>query len=266
MPLTLDALKIDVDKVSKKIINGIKEYMANVGINRAVVGVSGGVDSATTLTLAVRALGPENITALIMPDPMATPEEDIEDARSLAKMLGVKVEYVEIGDIFNAYAKSMPFFNLNAVKANGNLKARIRMCLLYYYANVNNALVIGSSDKSEILIGYFTKYGDGGVDLLPIGDLYKTQVRQLAIGLGVPKKIAYKPSSPRLWPGHMAEDELGLSYEEIDIILYAYHDLGLSEDEIVQRCNVSADKVKRVISMVRNSEHKRKMPPIIRIK
>ncbi|MCD6095129.1 MAG: NAD(+) synthase, partial [Thermoprotei archaeon] len=154
----------------------------------------------------------------------------------------------------------------NAVKANGNLKARIRMCLLYYYANVNNALVIGSSDKSEILIGYFTKYGDGGVDLLPIGDLYKTQVRQLAIGLGVPKKIAYKPSSPRLWPGHMAEDELGLSYEEIDIILYAYHDLGLSEDEIVQRCNVSADKVKRVISMVRNSEHKRKMPPIIRIK
>jgi len=266
MPLTLDALKIDVDKVSKKIINGIKEYMANVGINRAVVGVSGGVDSATTLTLAVRALGPENITALIMPDPMATPEEDIEDARSLAKMLGVKVEYVEIGDIFNAYAKSMPFFNPNAVKANGNLKARIRMCLLYYYANVNNALVIGSGDKSEILIGYFTKYGDGGVDLLPIGDLYKTQVRQLAIGLGVPKKIAYKPSSPRLWPGHMAEDELGLSYEEIDIILYAYHDLGLSEDEIVQRCNISADKVKRVISMVRNSEHKRKMPPIIRIK
>jgi len=266
MSLTLDALKIDVDKVSKKIINGIKEYIANTGINRVVIGVSGGVDSATTLTLAVRALGSENVTALIMPDPMATPKEDIEDAQSLAKMLGVKVEYVEIGDIFNAYANSMPFFNLKAVKANGNLKARIRMCILYYYANVNNALVIGSSDKSEILIGYFTKYGDGGVDLLPIGDLYKTQVRQLAIGLGVPEKIAYKPSSPRLWPGHMAEDELGLCYEEIDIILYAYHDLGLSEDEIVQRCNVSADKVKRVISMVRNSEHKRKMPPIIRIK
>ena len=264
--MTLDALKIDVNKVSKKIINGIKEYIANTGINRAVIGVSGGVDSATALTLAVRALGPENVTALIMPDPMATPKEDIEDAQSLAKMLGVKVEYVEIGDIFNAYANSMPFFNLNAVKANGNLKARIRMCILYYYANVNNALVIGSSDKSEILIGYFTKYGDGGVDLLPIGDLYKTQVRQLAIGLGVPERIAYKPSSPRLWPGHMAEDELGLSYEEIDIILYAYHDLGLSEDEIVQRCNTSADKVKRVISMVRNSEHKRKMPPIIRIK
>ena len=136
------------------------------------------------------------------------------------------------------------------------------MILLYYYANKHNYLVLGSGDRSEILIGYYTKYGDGAVDLLPIGCLYKTQVRHLAIHLGIPPKIAHKPSSPRLWPGQMAEEELGLSYTEIDLILYGLFDKGLKPDEVAEATGIELDKVYRVIEMHKKTRHKRALPPI----
>ena len=143
----------------------------------------------------------------------------------------------------------------------GNLRARIRMCLLYYYANKKNLLVLGSGDRSEILIGYFTKYGDGAVDLLPIGILYKSQVRRLAAHLGVPEKVAFKPSSPRLWPGQTAEGELGIPYEEIDLVLHAVFDRGISWEEAAEATGVDEWKVRRIRELHEKSKHKREMPP-----
>ena len=139
------------------------------------------------------------------------------------------------------------------------------MCTLYYYANHYNLIVCGTSDKSELLIGYFTKYGDGGVDILPLGDVYKTQVRKLAKALGIPEKIIRKPSSPRLWPGQLAEEELGLRYEEIDAILYHYVDLKYSIDDIIKKLPISRDKILRVLNMMKSTEHKRKLPPYPKI-
>jgi len=139
------------------------------------------------------------------------------------------------------------------------------MSLLYYYANRNGFLVMGAGDKSEILLGYFTKYGDGGVDLLPIGDVYKTQVRELGRKLGVPEKILVKPSSPRLWPGHLAEEELGIKYEIIDAVLYRYVDLGMDIESIINELRIDKEIVVSIIKRVHANEHKRLFPLIPRV-
>ena len=137
------------------------------------------------------------------------------------------------------------------------------MSLLYYVANSKNLLVVGTGDRSEILIGYFTKYGDGGVDFLPIGDLYKTQVRWLGKHLGVPENILTKPSSPQLWPGHKAEEELGVTYDRIDLILHAIFDLRMEAEEVRKQFGEDVD---RVLELHAKSSHKRAMPPIARVR
>ena len=202
---------------------------------------------------------------MIMPEKSVTPEEDINDAKLLVGKLGLSYEYVEINDLFKTYVNTLRGIEGNVV-AHGNLKARIRMCLLYYVANSKNMLVAGTGDKSEILIGYFTKYGDGGVDLLPIGGLYKTQVRMLASYLGLPKHIVEKPSSPRLWTGHTAEGELGLSYDIIDQVLYGLFDAKLSYAKVAEDVGVDINIVKNIAERVKKSAHKRKMPPIAPVK
>ena len=257
-----DIVSLDYAGVEKKIAGFLRDFFGKAGIKRAVLGVSGGVDSATTLYLLVRTLGPENVTALIMPDPEATPPEDLRDARRITKELGVEVWEAPIGNVVDAFKKSLPYYDEKHVVALGNLKARVRMCMLYYYANTRKAIVVGTGDRSEILIGYFTKYGDGGVDVLPIGNLYKSQVRRLALHLGVDKSIAFKPSSPRLWPGQSAEGELGLSYEEIDLILYAYFDRKIPLSEIPRETGIPENKVKAVLDRVKSTSHKRQLPPI----
>jgi len=265
MKITLEDLKLDYDLVEKRIIEFIRDYFEKIGVNRAVVGVSGGVDSTVTAFLTVRALGSDKVTALIMPDSKVTPPQDLEDAIKIAEILGVKKYRVDIAGILEGYRKSVPFFQANNRIALGNLRARIRMTLLYYYANANNAIVIGTGDKSELLIGYFTKYGDGGVDILPIGDLYKTQVRQLALHLGVPREIAEKPSSPALWPGQTAEGELGMSYSEVDLVLYSFFDRKIEASKIPQVTGVEEWKVKAILERVSKTSHKRSMPPIPKI-
>ena len=254
----------DYDYVIERITSFIRDSVERAGAAGVVIGLSGGVDSSVTAVLAVKALGKERVTGLILPDSETTPVEDVRDARELAENLGISCYQLDIHDIFEAYGRSLPFYGDHRV-ANGNLRARIRMTILYYYANISNRLVCGTSDKSELLLGYYTKYGDGGVDILPIGDLYKTQVRELARRLGLPKKLCEKPSSPRLWPGQMAESELGMTYEEIDQILYLYVERNKSAEEIVEETGISSEKVQRIIRRIHRNEHKRLPPPIARV-
>ncbi len=261
MKISLEKLlNIDYEYVVSEICAFIKKQVVEAGLKGAVIGLSGGIDSSTTAFLTVRALGAENVLGLIMPY-RTTPKEDVDDARKVAEILGIKYVMIDISEIRDTYARVIPDFDESDKVSAGNLLPRIRMMLLYYYANKYRRIVVGTGDRSEILIGYFTKYGDGGVDILPIGSLYKTQVRKLGQYLGVPESIVKKPSSPRLWPGHLAEEELGLRYEEIDLILHALFDLGLDIDETVRATGLSRDKVVKVVEMYERSRHKRKMPP-----
>lgn len=254
---------VDYDEATRAVSEFLREYAKAAGAEGFVVGLSGGVDSSTAAALAVRAVGSSSVVGLAMPDVTSTPPEDVEDARAVGKLLGVKWYEIPIDGFLEEYGQ-LPFYSFNRV-AWGNLKARIRMTLLYYYANLYNFLVLGAGDKSELLIGYFTKYGDGAVDVLSLGDLYKTQVRELALKLGLPLRVALKPSSPRLWPGQSAEGELGLSYEAIDVVLYSHVELKLSPSEIPAATDLSREVVERVLARVKSTEHKRRLPPIAKV-
>jgi len=257
-----EILDVDWERIEKGITSFIREKIEESGAEGAVIGLSGGVDSALTYALTVKAIGPEKIHTLIMPDQRVTPFEDIADAKHLSEKFGVKPHVIEISPIVDVFTSSIPVYDEEDAMPVGNLRARTRMILLYYYANKYNKLVVGTGDRSEILIGYFTKYGDGAVDILPIGILYKTQVRVLAEKIGVPAKIAWKPSSPRLIPGHSAEGELGLTYEKIDAILYLYFDKGVKPEEIPEVVPaIRRQEVDIVLQRYNASHHKRSMPP-----
>lgn len=260
--LTLEALRLDWKRVSESITGFIKGMVAGSRTNGVVLGLSGGVDSTVTAYLLVRALGSRRVMGLIMPDSRVTPQRDVEDAKKIAEHLGIRYWIRNIDDIVDSYAES-EFFDPDDLLAVGNLRARIRMSLLYYLANHEGLLVAGTGDRSEILIGYFTKYGDGGVDFLPIGDLYKSQVRWLGEWLGVPEDIVRKPSSPQLWKGHEAEKEIGLTYERVDLILHALLDLRMSLEEVRGIFGEDAD---RVLELHARSAHKRTMPPVARVR
>jgi NAD+ synthase len=252
---------IDCHKVEKRICSFIKDTIKSAGARGAVIGLSGGLDSSVTAYLLARSIGPGNVKALIMPDSRITPKSDTKDAWTVAEELDIESREVDIATICNSIIKSHPYGSESHLTAAGNVRARVRMVLLYYAANTMNMLVCGTSDKSEIMIGYFTKYGDGGADFLPIGDLYKTDVRRLARHLGVPEKIASKPSSPRLWPGQTAEGELGLSYEIVDCILYLVYERNLSAEEAAVKLNLKTETANTIIRRVEGSKHKRSTPP-----
>ncbi len=250
---------INLEETEKKITSFIRKIFNEAGREKAYLGVSGGVDSATTLFLAAKALGAENVKALIMPS-FATPKEDLDDAKEVCKKAGVEYEIINIDPILDAYEKVMG--KLEKV-TKGNTMARIRMTILYAKAH-KDGLVVGTGDKSELLLGYFTKWGDGAVDLLPIGDLYKTYVRKLALYLGVPERVALKKSSPRLWVGQLAEDELGISYERADAILYYLVDEGRKPEEII-RLGIPSEDVKKVLELMNRNSHKLKPIPIAKV-
>ncbi|MEZ0345841.1 MAG: NAD+ synthase [Infirmifilum sp.] len=255
--------KIDLELARRSITSRLRKYVfEEAGKRGGVIGVSGGVDSAVTTLLAAEALGSRNVHALILPS-ASTPKEDVEDAWTVVDKAGIpheNVELIEIEPILSCFDRALG--SMSAIE-RGNLAARVRMSILHQRAYKYGSLVVGSGDRSELLIGYFTKYGDGGVDLLPIGGLYKTYVRQLALHLGLPERIALKPSSPRLWPGHEAEKELGLSYEVIDEVLYWLFDVKAEPAEVSKLTGVSEGVVKRILEMHAASEHKRRTPPVI---
>jgi len=266
--LHIDELKsklLSFDKAfaERRIIAAIKQYFEKTGVKYAILGLSGGVDSSVAFVLTVKALGKERVKCLIMPHTKITPKGDIEDAFQLATQHGVEPILIEIDAIAEEFRNRVVDKGIDVNRVTyGNILARTRMILLYTFANSFNGLVVGSGDKSELLLGYFTKYGDGGVDILPIGDLYKTQVRELARHLGIPERIAYKPSSPRLWPDQTAENELGASYEVIDPILYALVELRKTVEEVLEIKGVSKELIKSVLRRVFSSEHKRRFPLI----
>jgi len=253
---------LDYSKVEASIEGFIRSKVEEAGARGVVVGLSGGVDSSVTACLCVRALGRERVKGLIMPDSSTTPEEDVEDATRLAEGLGIEYSCIDIAPLVQSIVRAHPLYDPSKVVAEGNVRARVRMILLYYAANVDSLLVVGAGDRSEIMIGYFTKYGDGGVDILPIGGLYKTQVRELGRHLGLPSRIVEKPSSPRLWRGQTAEGELGLSYDVIDPVLYGLYDLGLPPQRVAEEVGVPLEVVERVRGMVEATQHKRSTPPI----
>ena len=226
-----------------------------------VIGLSGGLDSAVTTKMCVEALGKEKVFCFLLPA-NTTPKEDTEDALEFAKSLGVKYRIINISGIVKKIASTI--HNKMKKKEMGNIHARTRMIVLYYFANKNNYLVVGSGNKTELLMGYFTKYGDGACDIMPLGDLYKTQVRELAKHLKIPEKIINKTPRAGLWKGQTDESELGIKYEILDQILYGM-EKGLKNNEIVKSVGVEISEVKRIKNIVNSTKHKRKMPEIARI-
>ncbi|WP_420807168.1 NAD+ synthase [Acidianus manzaensis] len=252
---------LDYSIVSSYLSNRIKNYIELSNKKGGIIGLSGGVDSAVTTMLLANAT--KNFYILLMPS-STTPKKDIEDSLEIIRKINAENKYtiINIDDIVEKISYDI---STNDKLIIGNIKARIRMTLLYAYAQKLNYLVIGTGDKSELLLGYFTKYGDGGVDVLPIGDLYKTQVRELAKYLNLPDYIAYKPSSPALWEGQTAENEIGLSYETIDAILYLRVEQLMTVEEISSELNLDINIVSKIDTMIRQSQHKRLPPEIFRL-
>lgn len=256
---------INLERVVDYITRKLRWYVLDfAGKSSGIIGVSGGVDSAVTAFLTVRALGPEKVYCYVLPS-NATPKEDIEDALEVIKRLKLPKDHWEIIHIENIVKSFEEVLGKLTRIERGNMMARIRMIILHQRAYRHNGLVIGTGDKSELLIGYYTKYGDGGVDILPIGGLYKTHVRQLAYYLGVPERIAKKPSSPRLWPGQTAEGELGVGYDIIDPILYYRFEEWLPEEEIARKLNISENVVRNILERVKRTQHKRLPPEVFHI-
>ena len=247
----------ELTRVSKKIERFISSYVLKSSAKGLVIGLSGGLDSSVVLNLAVDALSPSRVLGIILPSD-TTPKEDTHHAVELAKSLRIKYHMIDINPIIEQYEAILP----EDKRARGNLTARIRMNLLYYYAGINSYLVVGTSDRSELDIGYYTKYGDGAADIMPIAGLYKTQVRALAKFLNIPAAIIKKRSSPRLWDNHLAEEELGMDYETIDQILYLLDDRKEARPSIIaKQLGISPTNVKKVKDMMEKNLHKRSLAP-----
>ncbi len=202
---------MDPSELADKLASWIKDKVSSAGAKGVVFGMSGGVDSSVLAVLCKRALS-QNTLGLIMP--CFSLEEDSKHALMVARDFSIPVKTVVLDSVFEALLKVLP--DGGSRVALGNIKSRLRMLVLYYFSNKLNYLVAGSSNRSELSVGYFTKYGDGGADILPLGNLLKKEVRELASALGIPKEIVEKPPSAGLWEGQRDEEELGFTYEELD--------------------------------------------------
>ena len=257
--LTPSVFELDLPEVEKRIKRFIKEYVENAGAEGIVLGLSGGIDSATTAAISSLAIGGTRVTGLMLPEKETYNTKDIDDAKFVAEKFGLKTQICDITPVLDGFYKTIPIFDQADKLCKGNVKARTRMIYLYYYANKLNKIVCGSSDKSETMMGYFTKWGDVAADISPLMDLYKTQVRKFAEHMGIPPELAAKPSTPALWPNQLAETELGIKYETLDLILYGLERF-MTTEEIVQQLNVKKPLIEKVKSRWLAVEHKRRLP------
>jgi NAD+ synthase len=255
------ALPEDLDRWTATITAFIRRHVEAAGAKGVVLGASGGLDSALVAALCVEALGKSKVLPVLLPSKSSNPL-DAKHARLSCKSLGLKPLEFGISPVVDAVDDVLgkPL----AVRERGNAKSRTRMLLLYALAQQGGFLVCGTGNKSELLTGYFTKWGDGGVDLQPIGDLYKTQVRQLARHLGVPKPILTKPPSAGLRPGQTDEADLGLTYDQLDAILRGM-ELNHGLATIARKTGQPLSRVRKVDRMVRATEHKRRLALIPKI-
>lgn len=252
-----DPLRIDTEVVELVLRRFLHDEITKAGFNRGVIGLSGGIDSALSCFLAAAALGPENILALRMPYKDSS-ENSLDHAQLVVDEVGVTCETVNITSIVSPLLSLSPGIDANR---RGNIMARTRMTILYDRSAAWQGLVIGSSNKSELLLGYGTLFGDLASAVNPLGDLYKTQVRQLATAIGVPPVIIEKEPSADLIPGQTDEGDLGFSYADVDQILYLLVDRRFSPEE-VEAAGYEAEFIQNVLKMV-NSSHFKRRPPVI---
>jgi len=248
---------LDFKNLSVDIHNWIKNYLDSANADGIVVGLSGGIDSSVTASLCVNAIGKKRVIGLGLPCE-STPE-DLVDAKLIARHLGIEFMIIDLTKTYNHFLELFsPYIKPNTL-SNANIKPRLRMIALYYVGqSLGKYLVAGTGNRAELAIGYFTKYGDGGVDFEPLGMLYKSEVRELAKVLEIPKNIVEKSPSPGLWPGQTDEGEIGLLYKTIDEILYRMdYNLGFE--------GLNMNEVNKVKEMMRKAEHKLVMSPMFEI-
>ncbi|MBP9718801.1 NAD+ synthase [Candidatus Gracilibacteria bacterium] len=255
-PLPKKLSQTALGEMYQNLVLGLREFFKKNTIHRAVVGVSGGIDSALTLKIAVDALGGDNVTGIIMPELGVTRQENIDHAKMLCQFFGARYFYQPINPFLPDFFTT-PWRPTEA--AQGNTKARVRCVLLYSYANSANALVVGTSNKSEILLGYGTKFGDLAADVEAIGELLKTEVFAVAEYIGMPKELLTKAPSAELVAGQTDEEELGARYVDMDRVL-AHADKGM---EACIEMGFPHSLVSMIFRRMEQNEHKRHMPPVI---
>ena len=248
-------------EVARKILTGwIHAEITRAGMQRAVVGLSGGLDSALSCFLAAEALGPQNVLTVRMPYKNSS-QDSLDDAQKVIDATGVQSATIEITPMVDPLIERFP--EMNSMR-RGNIMARMRMIVLYDQSAAFGGLVVGTGNKTEILLGYTTLYGDSACAFNPLGDLYKTQVRQLAAGMGVPESVRVKPPTADLWAGQTDEGELGFTYAEVDQLLYQLVDERATPDECVQ-AGFDEMFVKKVVERIRRNHFKRIMPPVAKL-
>ena len=258
-PLDLRFSDDELAARSEHIQTFIADTVDAAGADEAVLGLSGGIDSTTVAYLAVEALGAENLHGLVLPSTVSS-GENMSDAEVVAEDLGISYDVIEINPIVDSFLDAYPEGE-DDYQAVGNVRARVRGVLNYFVANHANHLVLGTGNRTEAMIGYFTKYGDQAVDCNPIGNLYKQQVRQLARHLDVPEPLVTKTPTAELWADQTDEEELGIDYDTLDAILALHVDGPLSTTAAARELGVEEAVVEKVDGMVARSAHKRAMPP-----
>jgi NAD+ synthase len=261
---------VEATSLAERIVQWLREQLAATGAKRFVLGLSGGIDSAVVAGLCARAAGPDNVLGVMMPS--ASNPQDVIEARKVAEAFGIRTMEIDLTDVANSVFAKVPGAEalygevLGGEPGNGldgrktlakaNVRPRLRMITLYYLANLSQGIVVGTGNKTELMIGYFTKYGDGGVDLFALTDLYKFEVREVARVIGVPESVITRPPSAGLWEGQTDEDEIGITYDVLDTVLQAI--------ERGQTEGIDPDVLTRVQGMIDRSQHKRTPVPAFR--
>jgi NAD+ synthase len=255
-----DSLSLqEASETKDRIVRFLKTHSARIGAKYLVVGMSGGLDSSITAVLCSMAVGGRRTLGLSLTEEETMNPSNLQDAQQVARKHGIQFKSLDITSIVKTATQLVHSSNSVSKVPIGNMKARLRAMILYYHANTRNGIVVGTGDKSEIMLGYFTKYGDGACDIQPLADLYKTTLRDLARYLNLPSKIYSKPSSPDLWPGQTAEKDLGLSYEKLDLILWGL-ERWMPSSDISNDLGIPLKTVETVRERWLRAEHKRRPP------